>query len=242
MQPRISLRIGGTCAIIGALGIFFGNFLHPFPPNEREGMLRLIASEPLWPAIHFPTMFFALAILIALVALADSITHGTAASLARMGRTCAQVSVPVMLVGVAIDGFAFKALADKWAAAPEAERAMLIYAADAIVLAETGILHTWVTFFLGLTFILYGFAVAFSAIYPRLVGWLGVAGGVGCLASGAAGFLQLPLMLPFPIFGTVILVWTFMIGIFMLRRVANPIAMQMAELKTLTSSSPESQK
>jgi hypothetical protein len=41
----------------------------------------------MWSAIHFPTMFFALAILIALVALADSINHTTAASLARIGRT-----------------------------------------------------------------------------------------------------------------------------------------------------------
>lgn len=218
MQTRISLNIGAACAVVGALGIFLGNFLHPFPPADPEGMLRLIASEPAWSAIHFPTMFFAVAILIALVALSDSITDGASASLARMGRVVAQVGVPVMLVGVAIDGFAFKALADRWVSAPAAERAVLVRVAEGIVLAETGVLHVWVTFFLGLAFVLFGSAVAAGSGYPRPIGWLGVLAGIGCLASGAAGFLRLPLVLPFPVFGTLTLAWTFAMGILMARR------------------------
>lgn len=218
MQSRVSLKIGGPCAMLGAAGIFFGNFLHPFLPDDREGMLRLIASEPMWTVFHLPTMFFALAILLALAAISDSIIQGVAASLARMGRICAQAGLPVMLVGVAIDGFAFKTLADAWSRAAEGERTMLLHAAEAIILAETGILHIWVTFFLGMTFILYGLAVAFSVAYPRFVGWLGIAGGAGCLVSGVAGFLRLPLVIPFPVFGTVVLAWTFIMGALMIRR------------------------
>jgi hypothetical protein len=218
MEPRISLKAGAACGVVGALGIFLGNFLHPFPPPGAEAMLRVIADEPARPAIHFPTMFFALAILAALVALADSITHGPAASLARMGRTVAQAAVPVMLVGVAIDGFAFRALARLWAGAPAAEREMIVRAADAVILAETGILHTWVSFFLGLAFLLYGAALVVGSEYPRALGWLGVVGGAGCLVSGATGFLGLPLTVPFPIFGTLVLAWTFAMGVVMARR------------------------
>lgn len=220
MRVEIPLKLGSACAILGALGIFIGNFLHPFPPADREGMLQLIAGEPAWAAIHLPTMFFAVAILIALVSLADSMERPGAASLARVGRTVAHVGVPVMLVGAAIDGYGFKALADAWASAPVAERAMIVAAADALILAETGILHIWVTFFLGVTFILYGAAVASSATYPRLIGWLGVLGGAGCLLSGVAGFLRLPLTVPFPVFGTVVLAWMFAMGVLMARRTA----------------------
>jgi hypothetical protein len=181
-------------------------------------MLRLIAAEPAWPAIHFPTMLFALAILIGLTALSDSMPPNATGSLARMGRTVAHAAVPVMLVGVAIDGFAFKALADAWASASLEERAILLHAADAVVLAETGILHAWVSIFLGITFILFGTAMALGSEYPRRVGWLGIAGGIGCFLSGAVGFLQLPFVLPFPAFGILILAWLFITGILMARK------------------------
>jgi len=218
MQTGLSLRLGGICAIAGATGIFFSNFLHPFPPADRAAMLALVAAEPAWSAIHFPTMFFAVALLVALVALADSITVGRPAVLAHAGRVVAQVGVPVMLVGVAIDGFGFKTVADAWARAADPGRAMLLHAADAVVLAETGIVHTWVTFFLGLAFLLYGLAVATGRDYPRWIGWAGVAGGLGCLGSGAAGFLQLPLTMPFPVFATADLLFMFAMGIAMYRR------------------------
>jgi len=218
MPSRISLTLGAACAIVGSLGIFVSNFFHPFPPTEREAMLRLIASEPAWSAIHLPTMFFAVAILIALVVLADTIAAGAAGFLARAGRVVAQVGVPVMLVGVAVDGYGFKALADAWAGAAATERAVLVGAAEAIVVAETGILHVWVTFFLGVTFVLYGSAVILHRDYPRAVGWLGVLGGAGCLFSGVAGFLRLPMAVPFPVFGTLVLAWTFAIGLLMARQ------------------------
>ncbi len=207
--------------MVGALGIFVGNFFHPFPPPEPAGALRLIADEATWPAMHYPTMFFALSILVGLVALADSTTGEPAASLSRIGRTVAQVAVSVMLVGVAIDGFGFRSLARSWAGAGPTEQAMIVEAAHAVILAETGILHTWVTFFLGVTFILYGAAVAAGRAYPRTLGWLGIAGGTGCLASGAAGFLQLPVVIPFPVFGTLVLLWTFAMGVLMVRRSAR---------------------
>jgi hypothetical protein len=217
MRPTIPPRAGAACAAAGALGIFLNNFRHPFPPADRATFLRLIADEPHWAAIHFPTMFFALAVLVGLVALADTMAEGAAGALARAGRTVAQVGVPVMLVGVAIDGFGFKAVADAWAAAPPAGRAVYERAADAIVWAEAGLLHTWVAVFLGAPFVLFGAAVACAPRYPRWAGWVGVAGGAGCLASGAAGFLSLPVDLPFPVFGTVNLAWLVLMATLMLR-------------------------
>jgi hypothetical protein len=141
----------------------------------------------------------------------------------RRPRPVKQVGVPVMLVGVAIDGFAFKALADAWAAAPAAERQIIVVAADAVVLAETAVLHAWVTFFLGVPFLLFGAAFVAGGQYPRWLGWLGAAGGAGCLASGASGFLRASFVLPFPVFGTLVLAFTVLAGFYLLRAGDNGV-------------------
>ena len=213
-----ALRLAGALALAGSTGIFVGNFFHPFPPMERAAMLDMIAAEPAWSAIHLPTMFFAVALLCALVTLADLFAAGGyAPALARAGRVAAQVGVPVMLVGVAIDGFGFKVLADAYAAAPADQRAYLLAAADAVVQAEAALLHVWVTMFLGVSFLLFGVAMALDRAWPRGLAWLGVIGGAGCLFSGIAGFLRWPVAPPFPLFGTLVLAWSFALGILLLR-------------------------
>jgi hypothetical protein len=223
MTSSVAAKFGGACAMVGATGIFVGNFFHPFPPAQREAMLEFIAAQSGWPLMHLPTMFFAVAMLLGLVAVADSLAGGLARTLAHGGRIVAQVGVPVMLVGVAIDGFAFKALADAWAAAPAAERQIIVVAADAVVLAETAVLHAWVTFFLGVPFLLFGAAFVAGGQYPRWLGWLGAAGGAGCLASGASGFLRASFVLPFPVFGTLVLAFTVLAGFYLLRAGDNGV-------------------
>jgi hypothetical protein len=218
MRPRVPLNVGGACAIVGAVGIFAGNFLHPFLPPDRVTMLEMVASHASWPALHLPTMFFAVAILLGLVALAGSLVDGEGAAWAGAGQVVAQVGVPVMLVGVAIDGFAFTSLADAWRAASPTEQTAILQAADALVFAEMGIMHTWVSFFLGLSVLLYGLAVVQSNRYWGPVGWLGVLGGMGCLFSGVAGFLRLPFQPPFPVFGMLVLAWMLAMGVLMMRR------------------------
>jgi len=218
VRHGVPTKVGGACALLGAAGIFAGNFLHPSLPSDRRAMLEMVAEHASWPAIHLPTMFFAVAILVGLVALADSLADDEGAAWASVGRIAALVGVPVMLVGVAVDGYAFPALAEAWRTATASEQGAIVRAADALAFAETGILHTWVTFFLGASVLLYGLAVVQCRTYWPPWGWVGVLGGMGCLSSGVAGFLRLPFQPPFPLFGMLVLVWTAGMGVQMIRR------------------------
>jgi hypothetical protein len=79
--------------------------------------------------------------------------------------------------------------------------------------------------FAGVTFILYGLAVAWSRQYPRWLGWVVVAAGIG---SVAAGLLQATVGEPTAlsrvltiIFPTVITLWLVDMNVLVLRRVAS---------------------
>jgi hypothetical protein len=73
-------------------------------------------------------------------------------------------------VTVVLDGVAAKQLADRWAAAPEAEKVVALTAVstnETLNLALAGLFNLS---FAGVPFLLFGLAVAISGAYPR---WLG---------------------------------------------------------------------
>jgi hypothetical protein len=222
MSPtRISPALGGALAIVGALLTVVANVLHPHPlPGSTEGVLALIASHHHWPYVHALSLFGGVAMLGALVALADSITDGMAGSVARFGRMAAHAGAPLMLAGAAIDGIAQKAMANAWAAAPAAERPIIARAADAVLFIDAALFYTWVAVFLGVAFVCFGVAVAVGRAYPRWLGWIAIVGGVGCiLAEGVyvAG-LPAPLAPVFPIVSALDQLFLLILGVTMLRR------------------------
>jgi len=179
------LRIGSVAGVAGALLGMVGNLIHPATPtDDPEGVARAIAGSELWVADHLAIVVGLILMLGALVAIAHSIQDGLPGALARLGSVTAVAGITVGLILVTLDGLAAKQIAEAWATAPPDEQT----AALRLVLAEETINFALAALFnilfAGVTFILYGLAVAWSTVYPRWLGWVVVVAGLGSVVAG----------------------------------------------------------
>ncbi|MDP8931481.1 MAG: hypothetical protein M3O70_23650 [Actinomycetota bacterium] len=219
------LRLGSGAGVVGSLLAMVGNLLHPATPmGDPEGVARAIAQSPAWVPVHLVIVVGLVLMLGGLVAISRSIGTGLAAALARMGLVAAVIGTAVGLVLVILDGVAAKHLAEAWASAPaeEAPAALrMVMAEETINFALASLFNI---LFAGVTFVLYGLAVAWSDAYPRWAGWLVAVAGVG---SVAVGLVQAYVGEPVPftraatiIFPTVITLWVAGMGLLLLRKEA----------------------
>jgi hypothetical protein len=220
------LRIGATAGIVGALLGMVGNLLHPATPtNDPEGVARAIADSRLWVSDHLVIVLGLILMLGGLVALAHSIQGGLPGALARLGSIAAVAGITVGLILVTLDGLAAPRLAEAWTTAPPGERAIalrLVLAQETLNFALAALFNI---LFAGVTFILYGLAVAWSRLYPRWLGWVAVVAGVGSLVAGliqaSAGQSTTVTRILTIIFPTVITLWLIEMGVLSLRRAAQ---------------------
>jgi Domain of unknown function (DUF4386) len=220
------LRIGATAGIVGALLGLVGNLLHPATPtDDPEGVARAIADSQLWVADHLAIVLGLILMLGGLVALAHSIQDGLPGALARLGSIAAVAGITVGLILVTLDGLAAPRLAEAWATAPPGEQATalrLVLAQETLNFALAALFNI---LFAGVTFILYGLAVAWSRLYPRWLGWVAVAAGVGSVLAGliqaSAGQSTTVTQILTIIFPTVITLWLIEMGVLSLRRAAQ---------------------
>jgi hypothetical protein len=231
MQPHPTatgwiFRIGSTAGIAGALLGLVGNLLHPATPTgDPEGVARTIADSRLWVPDHLVIVLGLILMLGGLVAIAHSIQDGLPGALARLGSVAAVAGITIGLILVTLDALAAKQIAQAWATAPPAEKA----AALRLVLAEETINFALAALFnilfAGVTFILYGLAVAWSRVYPRWLGWVVVVAGVGSVAAGlvqaSAGESTTMTRILTIIFPTVITLWLVQMGMLLLRRASS---------------------
>jgi hypothetical protein len=217
------LRIGSYAGIAGALLGLVGNLLHPATPiGDPEGVARTIADSRLWVSDHLAIVLGLILMLGGLAAIAHSIQDGLPAALARLGSVAAVAGITVGLILVTLDGLAAKGIAEAWATAPVAEQAaalQLVVAEETINFALAALFNI---LFAGVTFILYGLAVAWSRTYPRWLGWIVVVAGVG---SVVAGLIQATAGEPIAvtrvltiIFPTVITLWLVEMNLLILRK------------------------
>ena len=156
-----------------------------------------------------------------LVAIARSIQGGVPGALARLGSVTAVAGVTVGLNLVTLDGLAAKQLAEagqprhrrnkrprcgwSWPRRPSLRPGALVN-----------------ILFAGVTFILYGLAVAWSQLYPRWLGWVVVRAGLGLVAAGliqaSAGEATTVTRTLTIIFPTVITLWLIQMGILAFRK------------------------
>jgi hypothetical protein len=219
----LTLTIGSRAAIIGSLLGLVGNLVHPATPlDDPEGVARVIAGSDTWFAIHFGIVIGITLMLGGLVALDRTILGGRPEVLARFGLVAAIVGVAVGLKLVILDGVAAKQLADEWAAAPSGERAAALQAVLTNETLNFSLASLFNLTFAGLTFVLFGLAIALGNIYPRWLGWVVVAAGIASIgASMIQGATGEPSMLSriLTIIGpTVITLWMLAIGILMAHR------------------------
>lgn len=218
-DERVLLRVGGVCAMVGALGFFASFGIHGDLPSGTEPAFRYIAARPEWRAIHLVAIVSVVLWVGALVALAGSLTRGASRALGQLGVASVLLGASIFILDFAVDGFSLKSLADRWAAAPPDQQAQWLRVGDTLILLLSGTFRLYIAFLLGLPFVLFGLAVVFSRVYPARLGWVGVVGGGGSLVVGLAQFLRLP-FIPiwlFVLFGPLVIGWLVVMGVAMWR-------------------------
>jgi Domain of unknown function (DUF4386) len=222
-RDRWVFRLGGGAAIVGAILGGVGNLVHPVTPmHDPAGVARVMAGSEIWVPVHLAIVVGILLMLGGLVALYHSIRGGLAGALVRFGLFAGVAGVTIGLVLVILDGVAAPQLAHEWAAAPPGHQAValgLVHVNETINLALASLFNL---VFAGVTFILFGLAVALSNVYPRWLGWVALVAGV---VSIAAGLIQAftgestdasrGLTIAGP---TVITLWMLVVGILLVRK------------------------
>jgi hypothetical protein len=219
-------RLGAIGAVAGSLLAGIGNLLHPATPVGQSGeVARAIAQSTVWVPVHLMIVAGLILMFAGLVAFSRSIRGGLAGALAQFGYVAAIAGITIGVLLVMVDGVAAKHLADVWATAPQDQRETALR----LVLAEESlnfaIASAFNIVFAGVTYILLGLAVALSRVYPRLLGWVAVVMGLGCVVAGLIQaltgeptLLTKTLTIVFP---TVITLWTALLGVLLWR---SPLA------------------
>lgn len=182
---RHILRIGGWAAIVGSAMAGAGNLLHPSTPlDDDAGTAQVIADSVTWVPVHLVIVFGIILMLGGLVALQRSMPTGLAGALAQFGLTAAVAGVAVGVVLVILDGVAAPVLAERWATAPVEVKGTALGILVATQTLDFALASAFNFLFAGVTFILFGLAVAVSDIYTRSLGWVAVGAGVASIGAG----------------------------------------------------------
>jgi hypothetical protein len=217
------IRIGSLCAIVGALLFMAANNVHPRSPNIQITAMQVetVAHSDIWVTDHVLLLIGGLLLLPGLIAIQRSIQTGPGAGWAYFGYVSAVVSTAIWAVLMAIDGFTSKIVHVAWATAPEGEKAVALRVAEAMEQIDVGIFSTYIIVFFGLTFILYGLAVAKSGRFPQWLGWAALAFGCASFADGIAqGYMGLSVLVTnilFAGFSSLQTLWLLTMGILMWR-------------------------
>jgi Domain of unknown function (DUF4386) len=239
-QSAHILAIGSKAAVVGSLLGLVGNLIHPSTPlDDPRGVARTIAASDAWFGIHFGIVIGITLMFGGLIALHHSIRGGLPGALARFGLFAASVGIAVGLILLILDGVAAKQLADEWASAAAETR---FTALQNVLTNETmnfALASLFNFIFAGVTFILFGLAVALSDVYPRWLGWVVVAAGLvsvgASLVQGAPGEPTSLSWILTIIGPTIITLWLLIIGVLM-RRNASQTNSQ-AEVTSLRTAS-----
>jgi hypothetical protein len=228
-SERWLLTAGGGAAVVGALLGMVGNLIHPVTPiDDPQGVARVIAGSDIWVPVHLTIVLGIALMLGGLVAIYHSIRGGIAGALARFGLFAAVAGATIGLVLVILDGVAARQHAQEWAAAPPDQKTIalgLVHVNETMNLALASLFNF---VFAAATFILFGLAVALSRVYPRWLGWVVFAAGVGSIG---AGLIQAYVGEPtgasriLTIIGpTVITLWLLVMGILLIRNAPRMVA------------------
>jgi hypothetical protein len=223
MTDRWTLLLGGFAAIAGSFLGMVGNLVHPATPiDDVHGVAHAIATSGSWMVIHMAIVIGIILMLGGLVALAHAVRGPVAQALARFGLPAAVAGVVVGLVLVILDGVAARQLAQEWATASADEQAIMLPIVAANETTNFALASLFNILFAGVTFILFGLAVATSENFPR---WLGAIVVLGGIESIAAGLIQAEAGSPLAatrvltIIGpTVITLWLATVGVLMVRQ------------------------
>jgi hypothetical protein len=200
-RKATSLKIGGTCALVGAVAFGIVRMLHGDTPGaDAAASLTFVATRPIYAGVHIAAVFAALLILAGLISLAGTFTHPIAWALGRFGVASSLVGVAIFGVESTSEGLALPELADASAGASPDQQAELVRAAHAVLAVTHGPSLVAVALLFGVTLILFGVSLTYD-VYPGWLGWVGILIGVATLIAATGEYLKPDLMPGFLIYG-----------------------------------------
>src|SRR5215208_803722 len=217
----ITTRLGAVALPLGVILLVVATAIHPSreEPMDNPAIFTEYAQSNSWVAVHLAQWFAILLIIGGLVALYYSITAKPEANaaVARFGLAAALLTGAALTMLQAVDGVALKWAVDTWASAPAEQEVAAFSAASALRWTEYS-LQSYSFILLGLTFILYGLAIALGTVYPRWLGWLAAASGVAWIVHGVmVPYVGLFDSIPRLVAIVLMALWAFIIGVLMWR-------------------------
>jgi hypothetical protein len=223
LAARHFARMGAVAAILGSVTLFVATLLHPMSadPNDPVTAFAEYAADRLWVASHLGQFLGVVLIGVALLALGRTLTNGPGVDACiTIGAAGVIASVAATAVLQAADGVALKAMVDRWAASPAEEKQAVFWAAYGVRQIEVGA-ASLSSLLLGLTIASYCIALLSTTMYPRWLGYVGLAGALGLIAAGVvqaySGFSPLAMDVSMPA-SEVLLLWLVGVGVIMWRR------------------------
>lgn len=227
-QIRVSLRVGSVCAILGTVMYVASGVLHgPLSGGGgAEIIFRHVLERPYWALIHLGSMLAIPLWLVAFVALALSFgasgeDSALSSLIGRLAVVSLTVGAAVSFVHFSIDGYVLTELADRWAAAPPAEREEVARMGEFVhTLLRQPLFVVELLFLFGLPFALIGLAIALDRGYPAWFGWAGFVVGVATFVTGTTWFVGLRVIPELVLFVALLpleWMWTLALGVVMWR-------------------------
>jgi len=206
---------------VGAIALFVSTMLHPLgaDPDDAPAAFAEYGTNTLYVWTHVGQFVGFASVGVALVGLAATLESSRASAWGRIGVTGAAASMGLAAALQAVHGVALKTLVDRWVAAAGDARVLAFEAAFAVRQIEIG-LAAYLSFTLGFTVSVFGVAIFFSKRYPLWFGAIGLLGGLGTVAAGAAqastGFSPFA-MTQSTLSSSILLVWAMLAGALMWR-------------------------
>jgi hypothetical protein len=218
----VSLRIGGVCAVVGAIAFAIVRVLHgDTPAADAQASLAFVAGRAWYAAVHIGAVFATLLTLVGLIALVGSLAHPAAVLLGRFGLATALVGLAIFSVESASEGLALPELARASAGATAEQQAELVRAAHAVLAVTHGPSLVAIALLYGIALIGFGAALVIDD-YPSWLGWTGLAGGTLTLLAATGQYLNPELMPGFLIYGVLASIlaqaWVIALAVVLLRR------------------------
>lgn len=221
-EAELTTKVGGVCAIVGAVTFATARLLHgDIPAADAAAALDFVNARPIFAAVHLVAVFAALVTLAGLAALAGSFAHPRARVLGRAAVAVSTIGLAVFGVESTSEGLGLSVLAQAEASASPAARDELVVAARAVAEATFGPSLLGMALLVGVPLLLLGLAMV-ADTYPLWLGWAGTAVGAATVGAAACLFVApavIPGVLLYGLLASVLAqVWIAATGVVMLRR------------------------
>lgn len=225
-RDRAIAATAGGLAIVGGFGYFVLLLLHgDLPDHTTAAALEHIAGRPEWSLLKWMLTASVLCWVGAFWLLAHSFRRPSSWVLARLASAGVTVGATLVFVEYSVMGHGVKNIAAAWAGSTGTEQEVSLIVGQALLGVTGGLFLNFITWLIGMPFLLMGLAVALGSDYPRWLGWIAVMAGLGAFISGAGRFIGV-LFVPFPVlYGGFIVplsLWLGVIGLLTVRRATPP--------------------